>query len=41
MSEVVMQTVEPASTWEATERMVKILDSTYAKAYLEHVVNAI
>ena len=31
MREVVMQTIEPASTQEATERMVKILDSTYAK----------
>ena len=36
--EVVMQTVEPASTLESTERMVKILDSIYAKADLEHVV---
>ena len=32
MRKVVMQTAEPASTIEATERMVKILDSTYAKA---------
>ena len=37
--EVVMQTAEPASTREATERMVKILNSTYAKEYLEQVVN--
>ena len=29
MREVVMQTAEPASTIEATDRMVKILDSTY------------
>ena len=28
---VVMQTVEPASTREATEQMVKTLDCTYAK----------
>ena len=39
MHEVVMQTAEPASTREATERMVKILNSTYAKEYLEQVVN--
>ena len=37
--EVVMQTTEPASTQEATERMVKILDITYTKAELEHVVS--
>ena len=35
-----MQTAEPASTQEATERMVKILDSTYAKSDLEQLVNA-
>ena len=35
-----MQITEPASTRECTERMVKILDSTYAKADLEQVVNA-
>ena len=35
-----MQTTEPASTRECTERMVQILDSTYAKADLEQVVNA-
>ena len=29
--EVVMRTVEPDSTQEATNRMVKILGSTYAK----------
>ena len=34
-----MQTVEPASTREATERMVKILNSTYAKAYLKQVAD--
>ena len=34
MREVVMQTAEPASTREATERMVKILDIAYAKADL-------
>ena len=32
--EVVMQTVEPFSTMEANERLVKILDSVYVKAYL-------
>ena len=37
MREVVMQTAEPASTWEATEQMVKILNSTYAKADIEQV----
>ena len=41
MREVVMQTAEPASTLEATEIMVKILNSTYAKADLEQVVKAI
>ena len=39
--EVVIQTAELASTLEATERMVKILDSTYAKAYLGKVLNDI
>ena len=37
MCEVVIQTAEPASTQEATEKMLKILDSTYAKADLEQV----
>ena len=32
-----MQTVEPVSTREDTERPVKILDSNYTKAYLEQV----
>ena len=36
-----MQTAEPASTREATERMIKILDSTYEKSDLEQVVNDI
>ena len=36
---VVMQTSEPASTREATEIMVKILNSTYAKAYLKQVAD--
>ena len=35
MREVVMQIAEPASTREATERMVKILDSIYANADLK------
>ena len=39
MRKVVMQTSEPASTWEATKRMMKILDSTYAKADLKGVVD--
>ena len=32
MREVAMHTAEPVSTREATERLVKILDITYAKA---------
>ena len=36
--EVMMQNVEPASTREATDRIVKIIDSTYAKSDLEHTV---
>ena len=40
MREVVMQTAEPTSTREVTQRMVKTLDSTYANADLKHVVNA-
>ena len=39
MREVVMQIAEPASTREATERMVKIVDSLYAKTYLKLVSN--
>ena len=39
MCEVVMQTAEPASTQESTDQMVKVLYSTYGKAYLEQVVN--
>ena len=35
-----MQTAEPASTQEATERMTKILNITYTKEYLEQVFNA-
>ena len=37
MREVVIQVEEPVSTREATERLVRILDSTYVKADLEHV----
>ena len=37
MNEVVMQTAEPDSTGEATERLVKKLDSNYAKADLKQV----
>ena len=39
MFKVVMQTSEPDSTIEATDRMVKILESTYAKLYLKQVVD--
>ena len=35
MREVVMQAVEPVSTRDATERLAKIIDITYAKAYLQ------
>ena len=37
MREVLMHTAETVSTREATERLVKILNSTYAKADLEQV----
>ena len=37
--EVVMHTAEPDSTREATEKMVKILDSTYEKACLKQVAD--
>ena len=37
MCMVVMQTAEPDSTKENTEILVKIIDSTYYKAYHEHV----
>ena len=40
MLKVVMQTVEPASTRKVTEKLVKILDSTYAKADLKQVDNS-
>ena len=33
MCKVVMHTTEPVSTREATERLVKILNITYAKSY--------
>ena len=35
MREVVMQTSEPDSTREATERLVKILESNYSRRYLK------
>ena len=38
MHKMEMQTAEPFSTKEFTERLVKILGSTYAKADLEKVV---
>ena len=37
--EVVMQTSEPVSRSESNERLVKIPNSTYAKADLEQVSN--
>ena len=37
MRKLVMQTSEPVSTREATEMLVKILNSTYAKAELQQV----
>ena len=37
MHKVVMQTSDPDSTREATERLVKILDIDYAKADLKQV----
>ena len=37
MCEVVMQTSEPVSTREATERLVRILVNNYEKAYFEQV----
>ena len=40
MHEVVMQIAEPAYTREATESLLKILVSTYAKGYLEQVANS-
>ena len=37
MRDVVIHTEEPSSTKKATEIMVKTLDSTYEKAYFEHI----
>ena len=34
-----MQTSEPASTREATERLVKIINSTYVKAELNQLAD--
>ena len=39
MREVVMQNSEPASIREATQRMVKIIDITYAKVDLKQVAD--
>ena len=39
MREVVMQTAEPAPTTEATDILIKILDSTYVKEGLKNVSN--
>ena len=35
MRKVAMQTAEPASTRKATERLVRILDSTYKRSNLK------
>ena len=34
-----MQTADPASTREATEKLVNIIDNTYVKADLKQVAN--
>ena len=34
---MVIKTAEPVSTREYTERLVKILDSTYLKAYIQQL----
>ena len=39
MSEMVMQTKEPDTTRESTDRLVKTLNSTYAKEKLKQVAN--
>ena len=39
MCKLVMQNSEPASTQEATEKMIQIISSTYAKAYLKQVAD--
>ena len=39
MREVVMHTAKPASTREATERLVKITDITYAKVDLKQIAD--
>ena len=39
MREVDMQTAEPASTREATERLVRILDSTYSRSNRKHIAH--
>ena len=39
MHEAVMQTEEPASNQGDTDRMLKILDSTYVKADLKQLAN--
>ena len=40
MQEVVMQNAELISRREASERLVKILDSTYVKSNLKQVANS-
>ena len=39
MREVSIKTAEPASTREATGRLIKILDCTYANADLKQVAD--
>ena len=39
MSEVAIQTAKPVSTREDTERLVKLIDCTYAKADLKQVTD--
>ena len=39
MRKVVMQTAEPASKREATEKLVKILNISYATSDIEHVAD--
>ena len=39
MCEVIIQNVEPVSTRESNKRLVKILDSTHAKADLKQAAN--
>ena len=40
MREVLRQTAEPYSTREATDILVKLIESNYVKADLKHVANS-